>query len=70
MIDRETHLKLENIVMIILWFAIFCGGVCIIPISIGIINVNIAAIFGLLLGIFYICISLYYLNKRIRSVLK
>lgn len=60
----------ENRIMIVIWFMVFCGGVFIIPASVGIMTVNNNAILGLLFGVFCISTSLYYLNKRIRSVLK
>jgi hypothetical protein len=69
--DKKLINKLENIVMIIIWIIIFCGGVFVLVLSLFILSINsVSFILGLLLGLSSIGASLYYLNKRILGGLK
>lgn len=70
MSDKESINKLENIVMIVIWAIVFCGGLLLI-INLCLLTFNgLQSVLGLLFGLFYIGVSLYYLNKRILGGLK
>jgi hypothetical protein len=70
----DNNIKnLENIIMIIIWFTIFCGGTILIAtdvLSITNLGITITHVIGFLFGFFCIGASLYYLNKRILGGLK
>lgn len=71
MSDKESINKLENIVMIIIWVIIFCGGVILLASIIPTMNLNsVGHIAGILYAIMCVGASLYYLNKRILGGLK